>query len=106
MFVDGERLSYRELDVEQLGSFYESMMGFEVARAKGPSIGLKPRHIVICVEDLIQQPPGSRVKWLMEHAHCSLSKFEKDADPWEKGFSTPGRGWQPLRRACQPRGRG
>ncbi len=33
-----ERLSYRALDVEQIGSVYEAMMGFEVERAFGRSI--------------------------------------------------------------------
>ena len=28
MVLDGERLSYRTLDVEQIGSVYESIMGF------------------------------------------------------------------------------
>ena len=30
LILDGERLSYRNLDVEQIGSVYEAMMGFEL----------------------------------------------------------------------------
>ena len=30
MILDGERLSYRTLDVEQIGSVYEAIMGFRI----------------------------------------------------------------------------
>ena len=33
---DGERLSYRTLDVEQIGSVYETVMGFTVETRAGP----------------------------------------------------------------------
>jgi hypothetical protein len=36
-----ERLSYRSLDVEQIGSVYETIMGFTVMRAAGPMIAVK-----------------------------------------------------------------
>ena len=36
MVLDGERISYRALDVEQIGSVYEAMMGFELRRAARP----------------------------------------------------------------------
>ena len=32
----GQRLSYRTLDVEQIGSVYESLMGYHVLRAREP----------------------------------------------------------------------
>jgi hypothetical protein len=35
MSLDGERLSYRNLDVEQIGSVYQSVMGFEVTTFAG-----------------------------------------------------------------------
>ena len=47
LVLDGERLSYRALDVEQIGSVYEAMMGFELRVAEGPSIGVKPDHVVV-----------------------------------------------------------
>src|ERR1700678_4041605 len=43
LILDGERLSYRTLDVEQIGSVYETMMGFELEVAQGRSIALKPK---------------------------------------------------------------
>lgn len=41
LVVDGERLSYRTLDVEHIGSVYETMMGFRMERATGLSVALK-----------------------------------------------------------------
>ena len=45
LILDGERLSYSALDVEQIGSVYEAMMGFELIVTRGPSIGLPPDHL-------------------------------------------------------------
>ena len=36
LVLDGERISYRALDVEQIGSVYETMMGFRLETATGP----------------------------------------------------------------------
>ena len=35
LVLDGERISYRTLDVEQIGSVYETMMGFRMERGDG-----------------------------------------------------------------------
>ena len=35
LVLDGERLSYRSLDVEQIGSVYEAMMGFRLEVTSG-----------------------------------------------------------------------
>jgi len=42
LVLDGERLSYRTLDVEQIGSVYETIMGFNLEVAQGRSIAIKP----------------------------------------------------------------
>ena len=39
--LDGERISYRALDVEQIGSVYETMMGFKLEIAEGRSIAVR-----------------------------------------------------------------
>ncbi|HEX5958891.1 MAG TPA: DNA methyltransferase [Hyphomicrobiaceae bacterium] len=41
LILDGERLSYRTLDVEQIGSVYETVMGFTVETMPGPALALK-----------------------------------------------------------------
>jgi hypothetical protein len=43
LFLNGERISYRTLDVEQIGSVYETMMGFGLTRAEGRTIAIRPQ---------------------------------------------------------------
>src|SRR5690606_10971076 len=38
---EGQRLSYKALDVEQIGSIYESLMGYRVARMEAPAVRMK-----------------------------------------------------------------
>jgi len=73
LVLDGERLSYRALDVEQVGSVYESMMGFEVQTTQGRAIAVCPKHVVIDLDELLAQPGGKRGKWLADHGDCKLS---------------------------------
>jgi hypothetical protein len=87
LILDGERLSYRTLDVEQIGSVYESMMGFKLERANGPSVAVRPQHVVIDLAILLSQKPDARQKFLKEQAGCDLTgaalaalKTAKNAD--------------------------
>jgi hypothetical protein len=69
LVLNGERLSYRTLDVEQIGSVYEVMMGFGIGIAKGPSVAIKPKKthgapVPINLEELLAQSGGERAKWL------------------------------------------
>jgi hypothetical protein len=69
LMLDGERLSYRTLDVEQIGSVYEVMMGFGIGLADGPSIAIKPKKkqgapVPVNLDALLASPPAERVKWL------------------------------------------
>jgi hypothetical protein len=73
VMLDGERLSYRTLDVEQIGSVYEAMMGFALQVASGPSIAVAPKHIVIDLEELIEQKPKDRTAWLKERTELKLT---------------------------------
>jgi hypothetical protein len=73
LILGGERLSYRALDVEQIGSVYESMMGFTVEVAAGPSLGLKPEHVVVDLQALLDAKPGERAKILKDEAKVELS---------------------------------
>jgi hypothetical protein len=73
LYLDGERISYRALDVEQIGSVYEAMMGFTVETAHGISIGLGADHFVVNLEDLLAKKPADRAKWLKENAACEVT---------------------------------
>ena len=42
LHLEGQRISYRNLEVEQIGSVYEALMGFVVVRVEGPTVTLKP----------------------------------------------------------------
>src|SRR5262245_33378602 len=71
LILDGERISYRTLDVEQIGSVYETMMGFELEVAQGRSIAIKPTKahgapVTLNLEGLLAVTPGNRAKWLKE----------------------------------------
>lgn len=77
LILDGERLSYRTLDVEQIGSVYETMMGFRLQQVGGTSIALKPAKAhgaptVIEIAQLLAVKPKDRAKWLKEQADHTL----------------------------------
>ena len=69
LILDGERLSYRTLDVEQIGSVYEVTMGFGLGVAKGATIAIKPKvrlgaPVPIDLEELLRVPGVDRAKWI------------------------------------------
>jgi hypothetical protein len=80
LLLDGQILSYRALDVEQIGSVYEGIMGFMVEKATGPSVGITyrpPRQkititVVVDAEELIAQAAAKRANWLDERAVVKL----------------------------------
>jgi hypothetical protein len=79
LILEGERLSYRSLDVEQIGSVYEAIMGFEVKRAFGPSIGVRPQHVVVNLQALLDEKPAQRSKLLENESGCQLGKGAENA---------------------------
>jgi hypothetical protein len=70
LVLDGERLQYKGLDVEQIGSVYEGLMGFEIEVAKGASIALAPDSapVVVDLEALLAMPGADRLKFLKSDA--------------------------------------
>lgn len=73
LLLDGERLSYRALDVEQIGSVYESMMGFELEAAEGRAVALRPKHVVVDLDALLELSAKKRLEHLKENAECDVS---------------------------------
>ena len=73
LVLDGERLSYRALDVEQVGSVYEAMMGYAVEPASGRCIAVRPKHVVVDVDVLLEVDGAKRGKWLKDQADSDLS---------------------------------
>lgn len=78
LVLDGERLSYRTLDVEQIGSVYEAIMGFELHVAQGQSVAIRPAKkngapATINLEELLRVSLGDRLKWFAERTDQKLS---------------------------------
>ena len=78
LVLDGERISYRTLDVEQIGSVYETIMGFRMEVATGPSIAIKPAKKLgapntVNLDTLLAQPTGSRARWLQARADRNVT---------------------------------
>jgi hypothetical protein len=68
-----ERLSYRALDVEQIGSVYETVMGFTVETAAGRALAIKAgknNHtpVFVDLEELSAAKSKDRIKFLKEEA--------------------------------------
>ena len=114
LVLDGERLSYRALDVEQIGSVYEAMMGFEVQRSAGRALGVRKRHkgmsldIVFDLDELLQVPAGKRGKWLKDHAETDIKglslKALKEAEGPEDVIAALGRRLSPRTPQALPPG--
>jgi hypothetical protein len=78
LILDGERLSYRTLDVEQIGSVYEAMMGFDLEVAQGRSIAIKPikshgAPTTINLEELLAVKSADRTKWLAQRTDQKIT---------------------------------
>src|SRR5437667_935873 len=78
LILDSERLSYRMLDVEQIGSVYEAIMGFNLEVAQGRSIAIKAAKsngapATINLEELLASKPKDRPKWFRDRAGQTLT---------------------------------
>jgi hypothetical protein len=82
--LDGERLSYRTLAVEQIGSVYQAIMGFGLEQAKGRSIAIKPakKHgapATINLEELLRTTGEKRNAWFKDQTDQKLTGAAADA---------------------------
>ena len=78
LVLDGERLSYRTLDVEQIGSVYETIMGFRLETATGRSVAIKPAKKLgapdtVDLDALLVQPKRKRPRWLQDRANRNIT---------------------------------
>ena len=82
--LDGERISYRALDVEHIGSVYETMMGFRLETAAGCSAAIRAakKHgapATVDVEALLREAPARRAKWIQDRTDRKLTDRVKQA---------------------------
>ena len=93
MMLDGERLSYRTLDVEQIGSVYEAIMGFRVELTTGRSIAVRSQKrtgaaVIVDLDSLLDVGGGKRAKALQDATDQRLtgnaaSSLRNAVDPAE-----------------------
>ena len=78
LIFQGQRLSYRALDVEQIGSVYEALMGYQVSVCESPAVAIKingkrgAAKYWVEPEAVLARPAGQRVKWLKDE--CGFDK--------------------------------
>lgn len=72
LYLDGQRLSYKALDVEQIGSVYEALMGFDVLRLTSGAVRIKAGNkkgaarVWVEAEPLLQIGKAQRQRWLQD----------------------------------------
>lgn len=64
MVLEGQRLSYQALDVEQIGSVYEALMGYHVKRLGGAGVCLRPNRVWVSADEVLEREPSERASWL------------------------------------------
>ena len=85
MTLKGERLSYRTLDVEQIGSVYETVMGFTVEATAGRALAIKAGKnnrvpVFVDLDALAGKKPKDRIKALKEdYSRSSVNANQKRA---------------------------
>jgi hypothetical protein len=78
LVLDGERISYRALDVEQIGSVYETMMGFRLEVATGRSVAIKSQKkqgapTALDLDALLALAGANRAKSIQDGAERKLT---------------------------------
>lgn len=77
LVFEGQRLSYRALDVEQIGSVYEALMGYHVVRVPSAAVCMKPDRLWVSAEEIAEVAEGRRAKWLKEKVGLTGAQSEK-----------------------------
>ncbi|QQR91030.1 MAG: N-6 DNA methylase [Myxococcales bacterium] len=96
IFLDGERLSYKSLEVEQIGSCYEALMGFSAERLIEDAVRIKPSSSGftpswLSVSELLEVKASQRKNFLKEHVGLSGARaaaLHKDIAALEKEHAT------------------
>ena len=77
LVLDGERVSYRALDVEHIGTVYETMMGFRLEKAEGRSRAIRAAKkggapAILNFDELLATPPRERATFLRKRSDRKL----------------------------------
>ena len=77
VFLGGQRLSYSSLDVEQIGSVYERLMGYHVKTVPAAAVCLRPERVWVTAGEVLAVTPSRRAKWLQEETGLAKAQAEK-----------------------------
>lgn len=84
LVLDGERVSYRALDVEHIGTVYETMMGFRLEQAEGRSRAIRAAKkggapAILNFDELLATPPRERPAFLRKRSDRKLTPKQEAA---------------------------
>lgn len=84
LVLDGERVSYRALDVEHIGTVYETMMGFRLEQAEGRSRAIRAAKkggapAILNFDELLATPPRERPAFLRKRSDRKLTPKQETA---------------------------
>ena len=76
--LDGERISYRALDVEHVGAVYETMMGFRLETARGQTAAIRATKkygapAAVDFAALLDEEPARRSRWFQDRTDRKLT---------------------------------
>ena len=90
LYLDGQRLSYKALDVEQIGSVYEALMGFDVQRLVSGAVRIKlgskkgAARVWVEAGPLLEVAKAQRQRWLQDELgfdKATAAKVAKAVSP-------------------------
>lgn len=84
IILEGQRLSYQSLDVEQIGSVYEALMGFHVKRLTGAGVCLRPSKVWVSADEVLEQPASRRGAWLADQGALEAKAAKASAKALEQ----------------------
>lgn len=107
LVLDGQRLSYRSLDVEQIGSVYESLMDYEVIRLQSPALRIGETGVWVELEPLRAMSRRERERHLKSRFALKPSELKaleealsaSESEPVETARERAGKKGKERRRA-------
>lgn len=77
IYFKGQRISYRSLGEEQIGSVYEGLMGYFVRRLEAPGVRMKPNRVWVTAEEVLEVDKNFRAKWLKTEVGLAKAQADK-----------------------------
>lgn len=77
IMLDGQRISYRSLDVEQIGSVYERMLAYTVVKLADHAVCVRGSRALVTTSEIEAVPAGRRARWLRDIAGASATGVDR-----------------------------